>query len=110
MSTLPDSLNTGHPPTVGSLVAVKSQGPDPSELLRALEEAKTITRQVFSRSFECVEQEDAEIVGDRHFEFRVLDDGDLADILSRDDEWHRRIAMLPVSLVGLFRLAIDVQD
>jgi hypothetical protein len=103
-------MNTGQPATVGSLVTVKAPGPDPSELMRGLEEAKTITRQVFSGPFECLEQEDAEIVGDRHFVFRVLDDGDLADILSRDDEWHRRIATLPPDMVGLFRLSIDANE
>jgi hypothetical protein len=79
-------------------------------VMTALAEAQTITCQLFEGGIECVEKEDREIAGDRYFEFRVVDSGDIGEILARDSEWHRRIATLPPDLVGLFRLSIDASE
>jgi hypothetical protein len=110
MSTLPNAPNTHHEPNLRPVVAITAQDTSTLEVMRALEEAKTITRQVFAGQFACVEQEDFEIVGDRYFLFRVFDNGEIGDVLARDSEWHRRIAGLSPEMIGLFRLSIETAE
>jgi hypothetical protein len=75
----------------------------------ALEQVKRITHEVFAGPFKCLEREDAEIDNDRHFTFRVVDNGELGDILDRYNLWHERLSEVPASLRSAFRLSIDTR-
>jgi hypothetical protein len=103
-----DDMSLVLPPTTATQQGIKR--PSHLEIAQALALVREITSQVFSGPFECNEKEDCEIAGDRFFEVRVVDPGEIGAILTRDEEWHRRVASLPASLVGLFRLAIDARE
>jgi hypothetical protein len=82
----------------------------PAEALAALPHVEQITREIFGGGYSSAVAEDHEVAGDRYVEFRVIDNGQLTDVLARNDAWHRRIAAMPVNLSGIFRLVIESDD
>lgn len=75
----------------------------------SLERVEAITRQIFAGELTVVEREDFEVAGDRHFTFRVVDTGDIDDMMVRYNEWHARLSEVPVDVRHLFRLSIDAR-
>ena len=83
----------------------------PAEVLDAIPTIEELTREIFGPRFSSAFAEDWEIVGDKYVEFRVVDEDEvLANVLARNDRWHRRVAELPASMSGFFRLLIESGD
>lgn len=82
----------------------------PDEVLDSIPLVEQITREIFGNHFSSAVAEDHEVAGDKHLEFRVIDNGYLKDVLGRNDAWHRRVAAMPANLGGTFRLVIESDD
>jgi len=82
----------------------------PDEVLDAIPMVEQITREIFGGHFSSAVAENHEVAGDKHLEFRVIDNGNRKDVLGRNDAWHRRVAAMPANLSGMLRLAIESDD
>ncbi len=72
-------------------------------------QVEAMTREVFPGEVTYTEKEDDELPDDWHFTFNIVDRGDVASILTRNNQWHARLCELPPAAHGLFRLSIDAQ-
>lgn len=82
----------------------------PDGVLDAIPMVEQITREIFGSHFSSAVAEDHEFAGDKHLEFRIIDNGILNDVLGRNDAWHRRVAAMPANPGGTFRLVIESDD
>ncbi|HEY5313314.1 MAG TPA: hypothetical protein VIK18_12380 [Pirellulales bacterium] len=98
------------------LIALESAAPAATEaptffeVRDALNAVAEMTAKMFPMGFETIEQEDCEVVNDRHFTFVVRDAGDVDAMVSRFNEWHENLCGLAPGVRGMFRLSIDAQE
>jgi hypothetical protein len=99
-----NSMSLAEKPTEGQLKSEEF----PAEVLDAIPMIEELTREIFGPHFSSAFAEDWEIAGDKYVEFRVVDEDDvLANVLARNDRWHRRVAELPAGVRSFFRLSIE---
>src|SRR5262245_55014471 len=78
------------------------------EVKNALEQVTSIARELFSEGFQVEECADWDVEGERYFEFNVpvRDEVELDSILKKQDEWYKRLCMLPSNVRYKFHLSI----
>lgn len=83
--------------------------PDSAELRRLCGQVAMFTAKLFPGELRIRVKNDPEIPDDLYFVFAVRATGEIDAIVSRNDQWHRRIMQTEGNRHGLFRLAIDAQ-
>jgi hypothetical protein len=74
-----------------------------------LQQVLTLTREIFPGEVRVYEAEDPEIPGDRYHVFEVTADGPVDQVMTRDEQWHRRLCQLPDRIPGRYRLSIVME-
>ena len=85
-------------------------GPDfrSQEFLRAVEQVKQFTEEIFIAPAVVRQIEDAEIAGDYYMEVQVQGVDNAEQLIAQDQEWVRRLAMLPPGIGSCFVLTIEL--
>jgi len=68
-----------------------------------------VTREIFPGEVRVYDAEDPEIPGDRYQVFEVTAEGPADEVLTRDEQWHRRLCQLPDRIPGRYRLSIVME-
>lgn len=74
-----------------------------------MEQVLALTRETFPGEVRVYEAEDPEIPGDRYHVFEVRAQGPVEDVMTRDEQWHRRLCQLPDRIPGRYRLSIVME-
>ena len=73
------------------------------------EQVLALTRDIFPGEVRVYEAEDPEIPGDRYHVFEVRAKGPVGEVMTRDEQWHRRLCQLPDRIPGRYRLSIVME-
>ncbi len=68
-----------------------------------------LTREIFPGEVRVYDAEDPEIPGDRYQVFEVTAEGPADEVLTRDEQWHRRLCQLADRIPGRYRLSIVME-
>ena len=74
-----------------------------------MDQVLALTREIFPGEVRVYESEDPEIPGDRYHVFEVRAEGPVDDVMTRDEQWHRRLCELRDRTPGRYRLAIVME-
>lgn len=85
----------------------QGEGSRSSEL--TTQQVLALTREIFSGELRVYEAEDPEIPGDRYQVFEVTAEGTVDEVMTRDEQWHRRLCQLPDRIPGRYRLSIVME-
>jgi hypothetical protein len=91
------------------LVPAILESPSFDEVQSAIARVTLFTNEIFDSKAVIAQLDDCDLPGRRYFEVAVTEAGDVEAAVSKNHQWHLRLAELPSNTRGLFSLIIDPQ-